>query len=275
MLGNKKDPKSIFARFVKELSEPKQVVEGQHWLHELPKYRDWEVALNVIHLAIKSKPYYVGIVTNTRRKLNGLAGLSMFKKQEEELSEELLALLNIKDKTFSSLTQKIYDKSATTSANKDVWQFTTPWKEFAEGTKVIEIHKELEAKQKKKQHPNSRAYIILDMKCSTAVQNQILFIIHKVFEDEKNVKKILKLAALEFVSKPTRQVRKKAYTGRTPGRLVIQLKQSFKNEVGNVTPEELDVLLRYFRMLGEIKELSSELRGLEKRLRDHFQVFKD
>lgn len=267
----KKDPIAIFDKFVNELSKPKPIKEGQNWLHELPKFRDWEVALNVIHVALKSKPSYVGIVTNTRRRLNGIIEGINFENKKEDISDELQALLRIKIKTFHALTQKIRNKQAMLDQDRDVWCFTTPWNQFSEGTKIIAVHQEIAKKFSMKAKKYRRAFVILDQKCSIASQNQILFIIQKVFEDERNIKKILKLAAIEFVKRPTPKKNRQKYKGRMPGRLVILLRNQFEIIIPSITNEEKMMLLSYFNMLRDMEELSKDHKNIEKRLRRYFK----
>ncbi len=264
------DPKAVFDKLVKELSDKKSIGKGQHFLHELPVFRDWEIALNVIHLALVSQPSYIGIVTNTRRQLNGITKDINFERKKEDISEELKSLLRIKSRTFTDLAVKIKEKQLTTDSDKDIWLFSTPWREFAEGTKVISLHQRFEARFKKKTHKYRRAFVILDQKCSIASQNKMLYIIDRILDDEKNIKRILKIAAYNFVKRPARKKAKKKYVGRLPGRLVLLLKNQFATTIATVSEDERRMLKIYFQMLKDLDEYNKSHADIEQRLGSYF-----
>ncbi|MDH5561045.1 MAG: hypothetical protein OEY59_09360 [Deltaproteobacteria bacterium] len=259
--------KNLFDKFVKEFTDASDEKLGQHWRHSLPGFRDWEVALNVIHLALKSKPHYIGIVTNTRRRLNKLVPGVNFDRRKDDLPSEMVDLFKMKQDTFSELSHKIHDQVLKTNTSKDIWYFTTPWKVFEEGMIVIPLHQKQEKKFVNKAVYYRRAFVILDKNCSVAAQNQIMYIIHKVFEDKQNIKKILRLAALEFVKKPTKKKIRPKYTGRLPGRIIVLLKSNYDNTLRTITDDEKRVLFGYFQFLKDMNEFKSEYERLETRLR--------
>lgn len=265
------DPQAVFEKFIKDFASVNDSGKGQHWIHALPGFRDWEVALNVIHLFLKSKSHYVGILTNTRRQLNGLIKGVNFERRQEDISEELKSLLTLKMNTFNDITKKIHEQQVKLEMEKDIWYFTTPWREFSEGTKVIPLHQKFEVGFIKKESRYRRAFVILDKKCSVAAENQIMYIINKVFESEKNMKNVLKLAAIEFVKRPVKKKSHAPYQGRLPARLITLLRDNFSVHIISVTAEEKNVIMAYFQMLRDLNEFDSEHKKLEEKIVSYFE----
>lgn len=252
---------------------------GQGFSHELSMRRDWEEALDALHFMLLRKWYYVGIATNTKRGIfnkvlkQGIA----FERKRTQIPEEMKSVLNISMGQFDKLKEKIEQKRRTKRGeDKDVWHFTTQWKEFPEGTKIVELYQKMASSMLKAKPTYKRGFIVLDGKCNTSDQNTVMLLMKKIFENKDYTKKIL--YEVEKMKKEKGQtdepeiVKKDTLPkgdSRTPGTLLIELKEN-PGSITSVTDYEKGLLLDYFQKLRRQEAFTQEHEVIETRLKQLF-----
>ncbi len=250
-------------------------LKGQAFNHALPMTRNWDDTLDTIHYLLLKKWYYVAIATNTKRggKLlkNGLG----LERKRKSLPEEMQTILKLKISSFEGLKKKIRQKQLKSGEDRDVWHFSSQWKEFPEGTKVIELTQANLSGMVKSKGATKICYIVLDGKATTVDVNTCMFIVHKVFSDKAYAAKVLKEveklkkqggpAGMEPQLKKAVDIR----GARQPGTVMMELRDHPK-EVENVTDAEWYLLQGYFEKLKESSQLTDMHIKVEQLLKLHF-----
>ena len=172
---------------------------GQGCVHELPLGRNWEKAMDAIHIILSRKWYYIGIATNTKKAFfNKILKKGMtFTRRQKDITEETSEILKVKFSTLEDLNVKIKDKIIRGGGDKDVWHFKEKWREFPKGTKVIVLYQQVLQSFFSSDPDFRRATLILDGRCAVADQNNAMLIIRKVFLEKGYSNRILKLKSPE------------------------------------------------------------------------------
>jgi len=172
---------------------------GQGCVHELPLGRNWEKAMDAIHIILSRKWYYIGIATNTKKAFfNKILKKGMtFTRRQKDITEETSEILKVKFSTLEDLNVKIKDKIIRGGGDKDVWHFKEKWREFPKGTKVIVLYQQVLQSVFSSDPDFRRATLILDGRCAVADQNNAMLIIRKVFLEKGYSNRILKLKSPE------------------------------------------------------------------------------
>lgn len=265
--------------------------KGQSFRHNLRTKRNWTEAMDALHTLFSSYPFYAAVVTNTvptflgskilKRKLN-------LRRSKKNIPKELKDILSVKSNTFYELKNKIRVKSIhDEGGERDVWHFTSKWKEFPKGSKIIELYQEKRATLFSTSGGYRRAFVVLDARCNVAELNKVMFNIKKVFEDKAYTKRILRGSKktkrsmrnrkvdiqLKFETTEKRHRSKKRdemERGRGPATLFLQLQENFNFQVRTVTLEEKATLYAYFENLKNRGESRREHEEMERRVTSYF-----
>jgi hypothetical protein len=271
--------------------------DGQFFFHELSWNRNWENTLDALHLHLSELWFHVAIATNTRKKFWGdqiLLQSINISRSRKELPEELCDLLKLRFKTFGALKKKIRRKVIEEGeGDKDVWHFTSKWKEFPRGTRVIELYQKKISFFERTDDQYKRAFVILDAKCSIAELNSSMFKIKRVFESKDFTNQILKNAPkktrkTELPPRPKRApslLNKKpekptfdnipqeaALRGRGPAGLLINLTENFEVHIKTITLEEKANLFNYLEKLEQTGEKNWKHNEVEVKLNKYFMM---
>jgi len=271
--------------------------DGQFFFHELSWIRNWERTLDAMHLHLSDLWFHVAIVSNTQKKFLGdriLLKTININRSRRELPEELCELLKIRFQTFHALKKKIRNKVIEEGlGNKDVWHFTSKWKEFPKGTRVIELYQRKISLFGNSDKLLKRAFVILDAKCTIAELNGTMFKIKRIFESKDFANQILKTAPrntrkTELPPRPRRKAsalkkkpekptyknipKKEAERGRGPAGLLINLMNNFEVHIKTITLEEKASLFAYLENLKLTGEKNWMHDDLEFKLNKHFMM---
>lgn len=236
---------------------------GQGFTHQLPMTRNWTQAMNALHYLLLRKWYYVGIVTNTKRKSNKLLKKGVeFSRRRENLDTGLRSILNLKENSYADLKTKIRQQRVKMGQNRDVWHFGSNWKELPKGTAIIELHQSL--LRTLLGHSDVRnAFVILDGKASIADQNRVMSLIAKVFQEKEFMER-----ALEKAKHDSKQpILKRAAVqreARQPGPLMVQLREDFSQVMPSVNASEKALLDDYFERLKKSGQATAAHEKLQK-----------
>ena len=276
-----------------KVDQLEKVTKGQSFQHDPSHSRNWEKAMDALHILFSHYPFYASIVTNTSqsfwesRILIGKLNLSRSKKK---LPKELKDILSIKFNTFDALKEKIRNKTIWDSDGaRDVWHFSSRWKEFPKGSKVIELFQKKNPSLFSPTAGFRCGLIVLDARCSVAEINAIMFNIKKVFESRKFTKRILSHnpnketktltrsveTQLIFEKKEKRPADKKdkrteLVRGRGPATLLLLLQDNFSFHVRTITLEEKATLYAYFENLKTRGESRIEHEEMERKITSYF-----
>ena|GEM_PF-3255426 len=256
-----------------KLHQLENMKEGQAFSHELAALRDWEKALDAIHILLSSQWYYILAITNTRKTKFGsrvLKGQVCMSRQQQEIPEELETLLTMRLSSFKGLKSKIRERVLDSGNNKDVWIFKTTWQEFPKGTKIIEIYQQPLRNSFLTVPIYRRGFIVLDGRSSTREVNDTMVDMKRVFLSKSFTNRIIaggadilrnkqiihsvvekNVPALEEKSAKQGSIRIGKIRGRMPGGLVMQLLDDFEEVYTTVTVAELGLIYDY---LDELKK---------------------
>lgn len=260
---SKNTRKNFFGPRINEIRDPN---EGQGLEHNLSGSRNWEQALDAIHLTLLDKWYYVAIISNTnggittpiRKRLNS-------RRKKKQIPEELKEIFKVRSGTVKKLNKMILEKQYE-MGNKDIWYFSGKWKTFPKGTSVIELLQRPRFNRMIFGNPKfRRAFVILDGACKVEHQNQAMFAVNKVMKDKKFVKEVLE--AKRKKERTRLDVKPKPH--RTPADMVIKLKKA-RHLMETITVEEKAVLDQYFRYLDDRGEFNKSHKAMKEDLDNHF-----
>ena len=249
------------------------VRSDQAFNHQLATGRDWDEALDVIYWLLMKKWYFTAIGANTKRGAGGRQTQSLhLQRRRKQLPDELQAILKMK---LNSLT-KTKDKSKVLSLGlKDVWHMKTPWEEFPEGTKIIEIYQSALSSLIKSTAAKKRAYIILDGKANTVEVNTAMKVIHKIVSDKgytarmrKEVRSKKAAGGTVVAPKLTKQLDYKG--ARSPGGLLLLLLDE-PVQVRGVSDPEFDLLKDYLMELKRSGRFEEEHERIAKLIKTQLQ----
>lgn len=271
--------------------------DGQFFFHELKWNRNWENTLDALHLHLSELWFHVAIATNTQKKIWGdriLLQSINISRSRKELPEEMCDLLKVRFKTFSALKKKIRRKVIEDGdGDKDVWHFTSKWKEFPKGTRVVELYQKKISFFERPDTQYKRAFVILDAKCSIAELNSTMFKIKRVFENRDFANEILKTAPKKtrktvlpprpkrasslLDKKPEKPTynnipKEAALRGRGPAGLLISLTDNFDAHIKTITLEEKANLFNYLEKLKQTGEKNWKHDEVEKKLNQYFMM---
>lgn len=247
---------------------------GQAFDHELDSSRDWEETLDALHYLLVQKWYYVAIASNTKggpftliqkKKIN-------LKRTKKDIPEELEIVLKMRMATFGELDGRIKAK-VMVGGNKDIWHFKSRWKEFPQGTSVIEVHQRPLWNLLSNDPVYRKAFIIIDGQAKVEHQNQAMFIISKVLHNKEHCEKTLKKAEKEPVKEAKSKKRPRTiYTGRPTGELILLLKESFGIHVRTLSVEERVALGYYLENLHRTGQDDDSHQELHDKLKKHYKT---
>lgn len=276
-----------------KIDQLKNTSKGQSFQHELSHSRNWEEAMDALHILFSHTPFYASIVTNTTKSFLGsriLIGKLNLVRSKKKLSKELKDILSIKFSTFSALKEKIRDKSVWDSAGeRDVWHFTSRWKEFPKGSKIIELYQKKRAVLFSPMPGFRRAFVVLDARCSVAEINSVMFNIKKIFDNKKFTQRVLTghthakkktltrnvETQLIFEQKKNNSQDKtkkgdELIRGRGPATILLLLRENFNFHIRTITLEEKATLYAYFENLKTRGESSIEHEEMERKVTSYF-----
>ncbi|OGG97196.1 MAG: hypothetical protein A2527_10290 [Candidatus Lambdaproteobacteria bacterium RIFOXYD2_FULL_50_16] len=246
--------------------------EGQAFLHQLEPSRDWEKTLDALHFLLVQKWYYVAIASNTWGGfLNNPQKKVNLKRKKMDVPEELSALLKIKLASFKELAKKI-DHQTSYDGAKDIWHFKSGWKEFPQGTGLIEIHQQTSWSRLSNEPIFRRAFIVIDSKSSPEDQFKIMLLVNKMFKNKAYADQTYRRIGKEKINEARIARPSGIYQGRPTSELVIKLKDNFGINVRGITKEERVALGFYFERLRKLSEFDETLKEVETRLLRHFKT---
>lgn len=258
--------------------------DGQGFSHELHIARNWERALDAIHITLSDSWYYIAIASNSKR---GTFSPRLLKReicldrQKQNIPKELQTILAMRLQSFQDLNDKIRDKVLTTGgANKDIWMFRSRWKEFPKGTLIVELYQGLFRNIALLNPRYHRAFVILDGRCTVIDQNDTMIRIKRVFQSRRYTEKVIRESDIPiFKSEPVstdivvveeEEKREEVVRGRLPGGLVMLLLEDFDENIRTITLEEQARLFVYLDQLRDRGERHWWHDDLEVKLEKHF-----
>ena len=255
--------KEFFGPRIDEIRDPDM---GQGLEHNLAASRDWEEALDAIHLSMLDKWYYVAIISNTNGGINTpIRKVLNTRRKKKEIPKELKEIFKVRSGTVKELNKMIREKQYELG-NKDIWYFSSKWHNFPKGTSVIELRQQSSFNRIFSSKPKfRRAFVVLDGACKVEHQNQAMLHINKVMKNKDFVKAVLE--SKRKTEKSRLDVKPKPQ--RSPSDMVVALKKA-RHVMETLTIEEKAILDQYFRYLDERGEFNSSLQLLKEDLDNHF-----
>lgn len=242
------------AGFVR-IQDLENATKGQAFKHSLSGGRDWDDALNAIHILLLRKWYYVGLPCNTL-KGGKIADKGLnFARKRANLPEDAQKLIRMTITNFNALRKKIRLKQVQGGQDRDVWHLTGSWKDFPEGAKLIEIKQSKLTDLLGIGEPRM-AYIVLDGKAGAAEADNAMKLVHKVLVDKAYTAKVLAAAKQGGPEKPvTKALDLKG--ARKPGGLVMAMRDE-PTVAATLTLAEVAILLDYFKKLKAVGDFNDE-----------------
>jgi len=230
--------------------------KGQAFKHVLSGGRDWDEALNAIHILLLRKWYYIGLPCNTL-KGGKIADKGLnFARKRANLAEEAQKLIKMTIVNFNALRKKIRLKQVQGGQDRDVWHLTGSWKDFPEGAKLIELKQNKLTDLLGISEPRM-GYVVLDGKAGAAEADNAMKLVHKVLVDKAYAAKVLTAAKSGNNGEKPLTKALDLKSARNPGGLVMAMRDE-PQLANSLTAAEVVVLLDYFKKLQKTGDYNDE-----------------
>ena len=250
-------------KLLTQIDELNGVDQGQGFSHQLAINRDWCDAMNALHYILLRKWYYIGIVTTTKRNSNKLLQKGVeFSRRRESLDVGLRSILNLGENSYRDIKEKIRQQRIKSGQNRDIWHFSSDWKEMPKGTALIEVHQSLYRTLLGSKDVRN-GFVVLDGRASMTDQNSAMQIINKIFSEKDFTARILEKAKKDK-DQPNLVKAENSRNARKPGTLILKLKEDFAKVMPSITAVEKTLMDKYFDHLKLTEQHSKEHDKLQK-----------